>query len=385
MPAKGGSEAERPSVFAYFADLDEQAVPLLASVGRAVLGVAGLEVNLRLELVRLLSAAHASEEDLLLKRLARAERMTGGQLLRELAKLGLPKDLEARIDDVVERRNRLVHHLFEQPEMIAALEPGPAREAAIEQIDLLALDCGGLAVELQTFALSRIEDATGRSRQQLLDLVLSADPAALDGVQRTKLEAAQKIGLAIGGRETLDGGPADHRITVDWMGERFESLADLLRPGLRAVCIGINPSPVSVEAGHYYQGRLGRRLWQRLHRAGVIEEVGSGTEDVEAFVAGIGFTDLVKRPTAGAGELSAAEISHGRDQLSEKLSRYRPPLLIFSFKKSAEALLGRFQGDGHLPDLRFADAPIFVMPGPYAKAEVVTGRLEELRELLAGV
>lgn len=30
------------------------------------------------------------------------------------------------------------------------------------------------------------------------------------------------------------------------MGEPVATLEDLLRPGLRAVCIGINPSPVSV-------------------------------------------------------------------------------------------------------------------------------------------
>ncbi|HTR74175.1 MAG TPA: mismatch-specific DNA-glycosylase [Solirubrobacterales bacterium] len=382
MPEKDASEGERPTVFAYFADLDEQAVPLLAALGRAVMGVAALEANLRLELARLLTVAHTSEEDQLPKRLGEIEKMTGGQLLRELGKLDLPEDLQARIDDVVARRNRLVHHLFEQPEMIGALEPGPARHAAVEQIDRLSLDCGSLAVELQTFALSRLEDATGRSKEELMDLVLSADPGTLDGVERTELERAQRIGIAIGGQGALEARPSDHRITVDWMGERFETLADLLRPGLRAVCIGINPSLVSVEAGHYYQGRLGRRFWQRLHRAGVIEEVGSGTEDVEAFVAGIGFTDVVKRPTARAGELTAAELRSGRDQLAEKLGRYRPPLLIFTFKKSAEALFGRFQGDGHRADLQFSDAQVFVMPGPYAKAEDVTPRLEELRELL---
>src|SRR5712691_1489057 len=28
--------------------------------------------------------------------------------------------------------------------------------------------------------------------------------------------------------------------------------------------VGINPAPVSVAAGHYYQGRIGQRLWRRL-------------------------------------------------------------------------------------------------------------------------
>ena len=44
-----------------------------------------------------------------------------------------------------------------------------------------------------------------------------------------------------------------HRITVAWMGETVTTLVDLLRPELNMVIVGINPSPVSVAAGHSYQ------------------------------------------------------------------------------------------------------------------------------------
>ncbi|MEO6207502.1 MAG: hypothetical protein ABIP77_06075, partial [Candidatus Limnocylindrales bacterium] len=51
-------------------------------------------------------------------------------------------------------------------------------------------------------------------------------------------------------------------------GVQTVTLADLppLRDGL--LFIGLNPSPVSVEAGHYHQGRLGRTFWRRLMLAG---------------------------------------------------------------------------------------------------------------------
>jgi hypothetical protein len=39
-----------------------------------------------------------------------------------------------------------------------------------------------------------------------------------------------------------------HRVTADWMGEETFTLADLLRPALRAVVVGINPSPTSGES-----------------------------------------------------------------------------------------------------------------------------------------
>ncbi len=93
------------------------------------------------------------------------------------------------------------------------------------------------------------------------------------------------------------------------MGEQVETLADLLRPGLRAVVIGINPSPVSVAAGHYYQGQLGQRFYRRLHEAGVIDLSAAGFEDDLAFATGIGFTDVVKRPTSRADGLDPASYS----------------------------------------------------------------------------
>jgi G:T/U-mismatch repair DNA glycosylase len=35
------------------------------------------------------------------------------------------------------------------------------------------------------------------------------------------------------------------------MGVEVETLEDLFAEGLRAVCVGINPAPVSVATGHY--------------------------------------------------------------------------------------------------------------------------------------
>jgi TDG/mug DNA glycosylase family protein len=97
-----------------------------------------------------------------------------------------------------------------------------------------------------------------------------------------------------------------HRVSEKWMGEQIETLEDLLRPGLHAVCIGINPAPTSVRAGHYYQGRLGQQFYERLRRAELLPHA-SGWEDDLAYENGIGFTDIVKRPTAKAREVRADE------------------------------------------------------------------------------
>ncbi len=136
-----------------------------------------------------------------------------------------------------------------------------------------------------------------------------------------------------------------HGVIEEWMGENVETLEDLLRPGLRAVCVGIKPALTSVAAGHYYQGRLGQGFYARLRRTGLLPS-GSGWEDDLAFANGIGFTDIIKRPTKSAKELRPAEYDHGKLMLLEKLEAARPELVIFTFKKTATILFGSFPGSG---------------------------------------
>jgi G:T/U-mismatch repair DNA glycosylase len=83
-------------------------------------------------------------------------------------------------------------------------------------------------------------------------------------------------------------------------GRRVTTLAELLRPGLRAVVVGINPSPVSVKVGHYYQGRYGKVLWKRLQAAGILHDLEPGAEDEGAFQQGFGFADVLREPTPNA-------------------------------------------------------------------------------------
>jgi TDG/mug DNA glycosylase family protein len=168
-----------------------------------------------------------------------------------------------------------------------------------------------------------------------------------------------------------------HRITEDWMGTPIETLADLLRPGLQAVCVGINPAPKSVAAGHYFQGRLGQQFYERMRTAGVLTRE-SGWEDDVAFAQGIGFTDIVKRPTVKASDVRPEEFAFGKPLLRRKLADVCPDLVIFTFKATATALFGAFEGNGFIERV-FAGAEAFVMPGPYERRDIVASRLEELR------
>jgi G:T/U-mismatch repair DNA glycosylase len=130
-----------------------------------------------------------------------------------------------------------------------------------------------------------------------------------------------------------------------------------------------------------YQGRAGQRFFARLREAGVIPHGTDGYEDDVALRAVTGFTDIVKRPTASARDVSAEEYAHGRELLEAKLDRFRAELVIFTFKKTVEILFGRFTGNGLIPNLRLVHSDVFVMPGPYETGATAQATLRGVRHL----
>jgi TDG/mug DNA glycosylase family protein len=158
--------------------------------------------------------------------------------------------------------------------------------------------------------------------------------------------------------------------------QMMETLPDIPpRPG-GVLIVGINPAPRSVAAGHYYQGALGRRLWKRLEHVGLLRSPIPGAEDRSLAEQGHGLTDLVKRPTASAQELSSAELRDGIENLRRKVREWQPSLIIFPFKRVPEAVFGRGVRPGFGPALE--NVPTFLFTGPYAKrsdAEVIDREL----------
>ena len=111
----------------------------------------------------------------------------------------------------------------------------------------------------------------------------------------------------------------------------MRTLPDYLGPGLDIVSIGINPSVYSVERGFNF-ARPGNRFWPALNASGLVPEPlePSVTAVKRLFRAHrIGFTDLVKRATARADELTAADYARGVRLLERKLRRHRPAIAWF--------------------------------------------------------
>jgi double-stranded uracil-DNA glycosylase len=157
-------------------------------------------------------------------------------------------------------------------------------------------------------------------------------------------------------------------------GSRVKTLKELLRPGLRAVFIGLNPAQISVDRGHYYQGRLGRRFWSRLREHHTELDLPEGFEDRAAFEYGYGFTDLVRHPTRSAKDLTTAEKRAAVPHLLERLSGLGDhPCMVFHFKDVWNFAAKPLEGSGYR---------VFKMPGPYEKKEIVYAEMKELIDKL---
>lgn len=169
-----------------------------------------------------------------------------------------------------------------------------------------------------------------------------------------------------------------HRARAWWLGKRIWTLEDVIPPDPLAVCVGLNPAPLSVAVGHYYQGDLGKRFYERLRWVGLLPTE-PGWEDDAGARAGIGFTDIVKRPTARVEDVRQDDYEFGRALLERKLAETRPSLVIFASKQAAEKFFGEFKGNGFVGGLAIGSAAVFVMPGPTENRDRAELKLSELK------
>lgn len=183
-----------------------------------------------------------------------------------------------------------------------------------------------------------------------------------------------------------DSGPG-HRVTLILDGVPVETLADLEPQPGRLLFVGLNPSPVSVAAGHYHQGRLGRTFWRRLIAATILPPATDLDLADDALVAaGHGITDLLKLPSP-RDEADEATLRAGVGPLWQKVAVWRPAAVVFVYKRAAEACAGRRIPEpwGRVEGLALAARPCFLMPGPYASREVVDEGLIVLRNLRSAI
>jgi TDG/mug DNA glycosylase family protein len=103
-------------------------------------------------------------------------------------------------------------------------------------------------------------------------------------------------------------------------------LPDIVAPGLDVLFCGINPGLVSAARGHNF-ARPGNRFWPALHGAGFTPRLLAPEEDSQLPCYGIGITNVVDRPSAGAADLTADELRAGARKVEELVRRCEPRVL----------------------------------------------------------
>jgi TDG/mug DNA glycosylase family protein len=122
--------------------------------------------------------------------------------------------------------------------------------------------------------------------------------------------------------------------------------------------VGLNPSFYAADAGVGF-ARPGNRFWPAALRAGIV------TRDRDAFHAlrhhGMGMTDLVKRPSSGAGELRREEYVAGMRRVDLLIRWLEPRAVCFVGLAGYRAAVDRRAAPGP-QSLPVAGRPVYVMP-----------------------
>ena len=148
----------------------------------------------------------------------------------------------------------------------------------------------------------------------------------------------------------------------------MKTLPDYLAHDLDIVFVGLNPGLSSVEAGHYFANKS-NRFWPALNASGLLRVPVDSSTDHLLLNEGIGFTDVVKRPTRGSSDLRAADFRKWAPVLREKLDRYQPLVACFHGVTAFRNFLKYSGGGGEAvalgPQLlTIGNCATFVVPNP---------------------
>jgi double-stranded uracil-DNA glycosylase len=165
---------------------------------------------------------------------------------------------------------------------------------------------------------------------------------------------------------------------------RDRTLEDIVAPNLRVLFCGINPGLYSGATGWHF-ARPGNRFWKVLHGAGFTDRVLHPSEQALLPRYALGITNLARRTTATADELTANELRAGGERLRAVVSRWNPEWLavvgIAAYRIAFDApaaVVGR-------QNTTIAATRVWVLPNPsglnahYQVPELVAA-FRELRE-----
>jgi double-stranded uracil-DNA glycosylase len=138
---------------------------------------------------------------------------------------------------------------------------------------------------------------------------------------------------------------------------------DVARAGLQVLFCGINPGRYSAAVGHHF-ARPGNRFWRALCDSGFTDRTLAPIEDSALPSYGLGVTNLVRRPTGSASELTATELRDGASTLREKVRSLAPEFVAVLGIGAYRTAFGRPRAVVGLQAEDLAGVRIWVLPNP---------------------
>lgn len=150
---------------------------------------------------------------------------------------------------------------------------------------------------------------------------------------------------------------------------RDAEVPDLLGPRVRLLFVGINPG-LWTAATQTHFAHPGNRFYPALLRAGIIERTvfpsaGMTDEDrAHLLERGIGITNLARRATARADELTATELREGSERLTALVERTRPRVVAVAGITAYRAAFRRREARPGRQPTPLGPAELWVVPNP---------------------
>ncbi len=141
---------------------------------------------------------------------------------------------------------------------------------------------------------------------------------------------------------------------------RARTLADVVGPSMRLLIVGLNPSLYAADVGVGF-ARPGNRFWPALNAAGI---TGVNRDPMRLFRQHrIGMTDMVKRATSKADEVTKVEFRNGLERLDRLCVWLQPAAVCILGLTGYRAATDRAATTGW-QTRSLGGCPVYVMPNP---------------------
>ena len=150
---------------------------------------------------------------------------------------------------------------------------------------------------------------------------------------------------------------------------RDHEVPDLIGPGVRLVFVGINPG-LWTAATQTHFAHPGNRFYPALHFAGITPtpiDPGRGMTDADRQMMvelGIGITNLARRATARADELSREELQAGAIALERFVNEHKPRVVAVAGITAYRTAFGLPKAKAGLQPAPLGGAELWIVPNP---------------------